>query len=407
MTADAAVKAVRRVDADGRIVVVSDEPTPPYKRPPLSKGLWKGDAEEKIGLGTETRATEVLTGRTVEDLDVKRQRALLDDGTQIGFERVLLATGARARRLPGLSGSERVVTYRTFDDYHHVRRLAERGRAAAVIGGGFIGSEMAAALTQAGVAVTLIFPENALLAARLPGSLAQNITDDYRRRGVRVLTGRTVARAEETAAGVHLTLDDGTELTADVVLVGVGTLPNDELAAKAGLKVEGGIVVDEHLRAIDAASAEALPHVFAAGDVASFDWKPLGRRLRIEHEDNAYAMGAAAGRAMAQPWAPDASAPGAAAPRPFDHLPFFYSDLFDAGYEALGLLDARLEMVEDWQEPGERGVVYYLEERRLRGVLLWNTWGQVDEARELLLAGTDFAPQDLMGRLPTDDQLDA
>ena len=153
------------------------------------------------------------------------------------------------------------------------------------------------------------------------------------------------------------------------------------LAEQAGLAVEDGILVDEHLRT----SQEAI---YAAGDVARFPNPALGRRVRVEHEDNANTMGAAAGRNMA----------GAA--RPYTHLPFFYSDLFDLGYEAVGDLDAGLETVADWKEPHREGVVYYLGDGRVRGVLLWNVWEQVDAARRLIAEPGPFRAQDLPGRLP-------
>jgi len=154
-----------------------------------------------------------------------------------------------------------------------------------------------------------------------------------------------------------------------------------ELAVSSGLKVENGIVVDEFLRTSE-------PEVYAAGDVANFFSPAFGRRLRVEHEDNANTMGRAAGAAMA----------GKASP--YHHLPFFYSDLFDLGYEAVGELDPHLETVADWKEEHREGVVYYLREGRVRGVLLWNIWGQVDAARQLINGPGPFRAQDLNGRIP-------
>jgi len=145
--------------------------------------------------------------------------------------------------------------------------------------------------------------------------------------------------------------------------------------------VENGIVVDELLRTTN-------PDIYAAGDVANFFNPALGKRLRVEHEDNANTMGRAAGLAMS----------GKATP--YHHLPFFYSDLFDLGYEAVGELDSRLETVADWKQRYREGVVYYLRDGRVRGVLLWNVWGQVDAARELIAAPGPFRPTDLIGRLP-------
>src|SRR5438046_6368967 len=171
------------------------------------------------------------------------------------------------------------------------------------------------------------------------------------------------------------------ELVADVVVAGLGIQPSVELAEQAGLLVENGIVVDEFCRA-------SHPDVYAAGDVASFPNPALGSRLRVEHEQTPNTMGKIAGQNMA------------GRSTPYTHLPFFYSDLFELGYEAVGELGSRLEAVADWKTPFREGVVYYLQAGRVRGVLLWNTWGQVDHARALIAQPGPFRPADLKGRLP-------
>ena len=167
----------------------------------------------------------------------------------------------------------------------------------------------------------------------------------------------------------------------DGVVAGIGIEPDVRLAEGAGLEVGDGIVVDEFLRT-------SSPDVYAAGDVANFYNPDLDERLRVEHEDNANTMGLLAGRNMA----------GAA--EPYHHLPFFYSDLFELGYEAVGEVDARLETVADWKDLGREGVVYYLREGQVRGVLLWNVWEQVDAARRLIAEPGPFEADDLKGRLP-------
>jgi NADPH-dependent 2,4-dienoyl-CoA reductase/sulfur reductase-like enzyme len=178
-----------------------------------------------------------------------------------------------------------------------------------------------------------------------------------------------------------LKLSDGSTLAADAVVAGLGITPNVQLAEAAGLKVDNGIVVNEHLQTSD-------PDIYAAGDVAAFPAPALGRRLRVEHENAAITMGTRAGKCMAGQDAP------------YDELPFFYSDLFDLGYEAVGTLDSRLETVEQWVTPFREGVVYYLDAGRVRGVLLWNTWGQVDAARTLIAAPGPFDAENVRGRLP-------
>jgi NADPH-dependent 2,4-dienoyl-CoA reductase/sulfur reductase-like enzyme len=170
------------------------------------------------------------------------------------------------------------------------------------------------------------------------------------------------------------------EVTAEVVLAGLGIVPNTGLAEEAGLEVDDGIVVDPSLRT----SQEGI---FAAGDVARFYHSGLGRYRRVEHEDNALAMGEQAGRAMAGDRVE------------YEYLPFFYSDLFALGYEAVGELDSELEILSDWIEPYRKGVVYYLTEGRVCGVLLWNVWDKVEEARALIAQSGPLTEEDLMGRL--------
>jgi NADPH-dependent 2,4-dienoyl-CoA reductase/sulfur reductase-like enzyme len=170
------------------------------------------------------------------------------------------------------------------------------------------------------------------------------------------------------------------------VIAGIGVTPNVELARQAGLMTDNGMA-DNGIE-VDAALRTSAPDIYAAGDVANFANPALGIRLRVEHEDNANTMGRMAGRSMA----------GSA--ESYDHLPFFYSDLFDMGYEAVGQVDSGLEVVADWREPHREGVLYYLRGGRVRGVLLWNVWGQVDAARRLIAEPGPFRPEDLHGRLP-------
>jgi NADPH-dependent 2,4-dienoyl-CoA reductase/sulfur reductase-like enzyme len=379
MTADAAVRAIREVDARGSLGLIGDEPHPPYNRPPLSKALWKGEPRDSIWRGPDKPEAELYLGRRAAFLDPAGKRVRDDQGTEYTFEKLLLATGGTPRRLP--LPSDPVIYFRTLGDYDRLRALARPGRRFVVIGGGFIGSEVAAALASNGLEVVLAFPDGALGSRVFPPDLARFVTDYYRQKGVEVLGGEVVTGVSGPGEELTVTLRGGRQIRAHGVVAGLGLQPNVGLAEQAGLEVKDGIVVNERLRA-------SRPDVFAAGDVASFESRVLGRRLRVEHEDNANAMGRVAGRAMA------------GEPDVYDHLPFFYSDLFDLGYEAVGEVDARLEAVADWKDPFREGVVYYLRDGRVRGVLLWNTWGQVDAARALIAEAGPFRPHDLKGRLP-------
>jgi NADPH-dependent 2,4-dienoyl-CoA reductase/sulfur reductase-like enzyme len=261
-----------------------------------------------------------------------------------------------------------------------LRGLTEKHDNFAVIGGGFIGSEIAAALAMNGKKVTIIVPENGICARLFPADIVSFLNDYYRQKGVEVLIGEHVTAMEGTGTNLTLITTGKRRLAANGAVAGLGILPNVELAQAAGLKIENGIVVDEKLRTSHA-------DVFAAGDVANYFDRALGVRRRVEHEDLANTMGKAAGQSMA----------GAGVN--FTHSPFFYSDLFEFGYEAVGELDSRLEVVADWKEKFHTGVLYYLADRRVRGVLLWNVWGKVDEARALIGAGEKAASASLKGRI--------
>ena len=167
---------------------------------------------------------------------------------------------------------------------------------------------------------------------------------------------------------------------ANGVVAGIGIQPNVDLATAAGLQVDNGIVVNSALQT-------SQPHIYAAGDVANFQDNLLASRRRVEHEDNANRMGRAAGRAMA----------GASVD--YDTSPMFYSDLFDLGYEAIGEIDSRLQVVIDWQQPFQKGAFYYLKDQRVRGVLLWNIWGQIDAAKALIRSGETATTESLAGRI--------
>jgi NADPH-dependent 2,4-dienoyl-CoA reductase/sulfur reductase-like enzyme len=354
MTADAAARGIREHDADGAIVLVGAEPHAPYKRPPLTKGLWSGGDEAKIWKNTGDLGVELQLGRRIVELDLDARRATDDQGEQYQYEKLLLATGGTPRRLGGNDGD--VVYFRTLDDFRNLHGRVGEGTRVTVVGGGFIGSELAASLTGVGAKVTMIFPEPTIGFRLFPRGLGEFVNDYYREKGVIVQTGGMV--------------DDVADLDAEIVVAGLGILPNVELAEHAGLTIDNGIVVDEFGR------VDGRDDVFAAGDVANFPSLPLGQSFRVEHEDHANTHGKVVGANMA------------GANEPYDYLPFFYSDLFDLGYEAVGAVDSRLATVETWQEPNRKGTIAYVDDDgRPRGFLLWNVWDKVDAARELIKAG--------------------
>jgi len=378
MTADAAVRGIRELDPNGSVGIIGNDLNPPYNRPPLSKGLWKGKPLESIWRRTDELAVDLHLGRTVWSIDVGRKQVTDEKGGEFQYEKLLLATGGTPRKLP--FGAGNIIYYRALEDYQYLRELSNHREHFAVIGGGFIGSEIAAALAMNGKKVTLLFPDEGIGARIYPKQLSEYLNGFFRQKGVEVIPGVHVNGLQKRDNTFQITTEDGKQLQVDGVIAGIGIQPNVELAESVGLKIGNGIAVDDLLHT-------SQPDIFAAGDVAEFSNPTLGTRLRIEHEDNANTMGKQAGRNMA------------GANEPYHHLSYFYSDLFELGYEAVGELDSRLETFVDWKEPFQKGVIYYLANGRVRGVLLWNVWDSIPKARELIAEPGLFTPANLQGRL--------
>ncbi|HKI61630.1 MAG TPA: FAD-dependent oxidoreductase, partial [Mariprofundaceae bacterium] len=378
ITGVAAIRGIRKVDSDGKIGMISSEAHAPYKRPFLSKSLWKGTQFSKVWIDFDQHHVDLYLSKSVARIDRKKKQVFDKQGTAYSYDKLLLATGGTARHLPwDVPG---LIYFRDLDDYLALKGLADEKYQFVVIGGGFIGSEIAAALSMASCKVTMLFPEESIGARVYPKALSGFLNDYYEGKGITVLTDDMPASISRHAETYKIQTKGGKELRADGVIVGIGIQCNTELADQAGLEIENGILINERLQTSD-------PDIYAAGDVASFYNPALAKRIRVEHEDNANVMGEAAGLNMA------------GKRDEYHHLPFFYSDLFDLGYEAVGTLDARLELVEDWQEEFRKGVVYYLESERVRGVLLWNTWGHMEEARALIASPGPFNAENLKGRI--------
>lgn len=379
MTADYAVRGIRSIDPSGAIGIISDDQHPPYKRPPLSKALWKGEPLESIWLDAAQASAHVHTSRSARTIDVQGKRVVDDQGVTYGYGRLLLATGGRVRTLP--FDVEGIIYFRTLNDYERLLSLTKEKENFVVIGGGFTGSEIAPALAMNGKTVTMIFPDEAIGQRVYPPRLSRFLNSYFESKGVRVLANRSVTGITRDAGIYRVRTSQGDDIAGDAVVAGVGIQPNVELAQAAGLTIGNGIRVNELLHTSHA-------DIFAAGDVAEFYSPVLGRSIRMEHEDNAKVMGEHAGRSMA------------GSIEPYRYLPYFYSDLFELGYEAVGRLDSRLGLVEEWKEEFHEGVVYYIENARVVGVLLWNTWGQLDNARTLIAEPGPFSAKTVKGRLP-------
>lgn len=363
MTAASAVLGIRDQDPQGTIGMVSSEKHAPYNRPPLTKGLWKGKPVEKIFRPLADKGVEVILDQRITRIDPQKHTAISDSNEVYSYGKLLLATGGSPIQLP--FAAEEILYFRTLEDYEKMRQWTGPGVKFGVIGGGFIGSEIAAALCMNQQDVVMIFPEQGIGARMFPAELSKFINDYYQEKGVQVLSGRLISGAERQGEQIALHTKEGDNILVDHVIAGIGIRPDTRLAQASGIQVDDGILVDEQLRT-------NRPDIFAAGDVARF-WNPhLQQHIRVEHEDNANTMGLMAGENMAGKGSQ------------YNHLPFFYSDMFELGYEAVGELNSSLDTDAQWIEPFQKGVIYYRQDGIVRGVLLWNVWGKVDQARDLI-----------------------
>lgn len=368
MVADAAARGIREIDGTASIGILSADVDEPYARPALTKKLWTDPQftwdRTPLNTAADTGA-DIRLGTLVTAVDRAAKTVRTADGDAVTYDRLLLATGSRPRELDE-PASDRIVYFRSADDYRALRTLAREGSRIVVVGGGYIGTELAAALTENGVHVDLVFPDDVLGASTFPPHLAERFEGLFDNRGVILHPGRRVesttigtapsftpGRDTTTVTGVGIGLDDGRTLEADAAVFGLGVEPVTDLAEHAGLEIEhGGVVVDERLRTSD-------PSIWAAGDIALYPDRVLGR-TRVEHVDNAVEMGTAAGRSIA------------GADEPYTHTPYFYSVVFGTRWEAVGTLDPSLDTLEvDLGD--DRVVVYYRDaEGAPVGVLLWD-----------------------------------
>lgn len=377
-----AVQGIREYDKDGSILLIGKEKNLPYHRPPLSKKLWLGQKRvDEIFVNDEPfydrNSVTVVTGTEVTALDAGRKTITCENGVTYRFDRLLLATGGMPRTLSIPGGAlEEICYFRYLDDYLRMRSEAAEGKSAVVIGGGFIGSEIAAVLNANKVDVTMIFPASHLVDRVFPEYLGKAIQSRYIERGIKILAGdKPVSFSHEESRFLTRTAN-GNQIESDMLIVGVGITPSIELADIAGLKTGNGIITNEYLQT-------SHPDIYAAGDNAYFPYLTLGRSMRVEHWDNALNQGLWAGRNMA------------GAHESFNYMPYFFSDLFEFGYEAVGEVSAKLETFADWQKENDTGVIYYLEDGKVRGVMMCNVWEKVDAARELIRKAERVTTEDL------------
>ncbi|KAF9925039.1 Apoptosis-inducing factor 1, mitochondrial [Linnemannia zychae] len=453
----AAMEAIREKDPSAAVLIIGNENVGPYMRPPLSKEMWfnKDEAttdslsfkdwqgkERNIVLhGKETIQTidqealdkiesaesgvKLLTGATVEDLNITDQTITLNSGKVLKYGKILLATGGIPKTLPVLKGADesKVTTFRTVEDFKKLHSFVKAtDKKIVIVGGGFLGSELAVAIAQYGkdknVKVTQIFPEEGNMGLVFPRYLSNWTTSQVEQEGVDVKPKSRVASTKNVGEQVELTLESGEKVLADHVVVAVGIEANVDLAAKAGLELDetrGGVLVNAEL--------QARRNVYCAGDMTSYHDVTLGRR-RVEHYDNAILGGRVAGQNMASDKLQKA----------YKHQSMFWSDLGPhIGYEAVGILDSKLSTVSIWtkkptvaaadaaaaeeaapkeeaadkkdegkreratatplpaenvkvedKEKYNKGLVLYLKDKKIVGLLMWNNFGKVEDARKIL-----------------------
>jgi 3-phenylpropionate/trans-cinnamate dioxygenase ferredoxin reductase component len=341
-----AAETLRDQGFDGRVVLVGNEPHRPYERPPLSKGYLQGEAErDSVYVHPEgfyaAQEIELLRGREVTAVDLGARTATLSDGEALGWDRLLLATGAEPRRLP-IPGAdlEGVHVLRTLDDSDRLRDVTAAGGRLVVIGAGWIGAEAAASARTRGMDVTMVEQQSVPLQTVLGAEVGGMYAELHRDHGVELLTGTGVEAIEGDGRAERVVVEGGRAVDCAAVLVGVGVAPRTALAEAVGLAVDNGVLVDATLRAAD--------DVFAAGDVANAEHPFYGRRVRVEHWANALNQGPAAAGAML------------GRTDPYDRLPYFFSDQYDVGMEYSGLADPEAPVVVRGDLAAREAIVFWL-----------------------------------------------
>jgi len=373
-----AAEALRAAGHRGPVVLVGDEAEPPYERPALSKGALIGD-ETPESTFIHPRDTwrdkdiELLTGVRAGAIAPAQRSVLLDNGARLDYAHLILATGSRVRPLGGVDDTLAGVHYlRSIADCRRLARELEPGRRMVVIGGGFIGLEVAASAVRRGLAVTVVEREPALLARALPADIAIAVERMHRARGVDVRLAASVATLEAAPGSRRVravVLADGTALAAEVVVIGIGIIPNTELGEMAGAESADGVVTDEYGRT-------TVEGIWAAGDVTCH-WNPLlGRRLRLESWQNAQNQAIAVAKNIA------------GRPVPYAEVPWFWSDQHGVNIQMAGLPEAGAKTVWRGDPAAGRALAFSLLEGRIVCATGFNAGGDIRMARRLIESRT-------------------
>jgi 3-phenylpropionate/trans-cinnamate dioxygenase ferredoxin reductase component len=372
LTGAKTAEALREEGFDGRVVLIGAESVRPYERPPLSKEYLRGEAgRESVWVhddeGFYSRMQiDLRLGTEVTAVDAAGPAVELAGGERVGFDALLLATGAEPRRL-GIPGADLDEVYylRTVEDSDRLRERIERGGRLVVIGAGWIGAEVGASARQKGCEVTLVELSSVPLEGVLGPELGAFYRDVHADHGVTFLGDTKVARLEGSGAVERVVAEDGRALECDFVVVGVGVAPRVALAETAGLKIDNGVVVDERLRT-------AAEGIYAAGDVANAYHPLFKRHIRVEHWANALNQGPAAARSMV------------GREDPYDHVPYFYSDQYDVGMEYAGYATEWDEVVFRGDRAAREFIAFWLRDRRVLAGMNVNVWDVNEDIQALV-----------------------
>jgi NADPH-dependent 2,4-dienoyl-CoA reductase/sulfur reductase-like enzyme len=350
----------------GELAIVSADTSVPYERPPLSKGFLAGkDSEEAIRINSESfyreHGSEIKLGCEVSSIDASRKQLVLKSGGEVGFENLIIATGARPRTLniPG-AGLGNVYYLRSLDDSKSIRRSADSVKRAVVIGGGFIGMEVAAVLAQKSIEVTMVLNEERIWRRFFSPQMSTFFESYYTERGVRFVKNATILELRGTGTVSSIALSDGQSVPCEMVVAGIGVTPAIEVLANSGIEAQDGVMVNEYLKTSHA-------DIYAAGDVANYKDVIFGKSRRVEHWDNAVSQGQYCARALMG----DRS--------PFRHVPYFFSDVFDLSYEYWGDASGADEVVHRGDLASKSFSVWWLKKKR---VIAAFTMNRPDEERE-------------------------
>jgi 3-phenylpropionate/trans-cinnamate dioxygenase ferredoxin reductase subunit len=343
----------------GELAILSADNAIPYERPPLSKGFLAGkETEDAIKINPEDfyrqHRIELQLDCEVTALDTKRKRLVLKRGDEFGFQKLIIATGARPRTL-NIAGSKlkNLFYLRTLNNSKSIRSAAEKAKHAVVVGGGFIGMEVAAVLAQKGIEVTMVLSDDRIWKRVFTPEMSAFFEGYYAAKGVRIVKSSSVKELQGDATVRSAVLSDGQTIRCDMVVAGIGVEPLIEIASSGGLEVSNGIVVNEYLQTNDS-------NIFAAGDVANYQDALFGKRRRVEHWDNAVSQGQHCARSVMG----DVT--------PFKHVPYFFSDVFDLSYEYWGDSSSTDEIVHRGDITSNSFSVWWLRENRVRAAFVMN-----------------------------------